>query len=219
MIFEDLNKKKIKYAVLRGHETLPSTVINDVDFGVIPQHREEMENCIRSITTAKHGIIVVDLERFHVKKFTITFKGIGEIKIDIWSDFNFLGLRYLDIGEALNHRVFNVSNIYILQPNYEIALSLLKELLHNKKIREDKRDILKAKYHPATFSLPFEKYFNPENIKSIEAALFDPNRSTVVIWKHLLLNIIEKNIQREGIVTLSVNIAKWTIVRCKSFLK
>ena len=81
------------------------------------------------------------------------------IKIDVWWQFNYLGLEYLAINKMLNSRKLYKNIIYVPSIEYEFALSYLKELLHNSWIRTDKIEVLTLKMKDKSH-VPFNKYFN-----------------------------------------------------------
>ena len=154
---------------MRGYEKLPNSEINDIDFGVSKKDLSRFCLILDNLSTEYNYKIYVDLVRLGVFKSRLRFDNY-DLLIDVWWDFNYCGLNYLNIEELLKSKKIYNEIIYIPAQEYEFALSFLKEMLHNNIIRKDKIDDLKLKIndnYKKPFSLFFNNYLIEKYIKSV----------------------------------------------------
>ena len=198
--FDLLHSKKIYYAVLRGHEQLPQFVINDLDIGLAPFQLDYFFLLLNNYSIPFKVNCDLVFTRLDVYKIIIHFKDNRKLKIDVWTGFNFLGLYYIDLDQALISRI-KKCGFYKIQPNYEVAISLLKELLHNSITREDKKPKLQELFDHGQFNVPFLKYCsNKIIIKRLKTALFYRNTYFPLLGLSIRLELIKGNIKALGLL-------------------
>ena len=82
----------------------------------------------------------------------------------------------------------------------ELSISLLKEFLHNSRIREDKSEILREQFEDKTFINPFKEYFTKETIDNFRKALFtEDNFVFLDICKKARRDLLKSNIRKFGL--------------------
>jgi len=213
VFFKILNTKDINYAILRGYEKLPDEISNDIDFGVHPNDFIKFTLFINNYFHKYEGVINIDLVRLDVVKYVINIKNLEPIKIDVWTSMNFCGLYYVDLMQALNNRVLYNDSIYIIPQNYEISISLLKELLHNSGVREDKKANIISKFSYFSIKQPLMKFFNEYCINQISNALFHKRITFVALSFYLKLNLLKTNISHFGLYKTLKNICLFITIK------
>ena len=140
-IFKALNDAKINYAVLRGYETLPYKISHDIDFGVDVNDLKQMTEILVNVSDKFNYKKVYQSKRKGIVQFYFYYNN-NCLKLDLWTDFSYKGLQYLDMDIVL--RQIKIHNdIKVLNEETEVLISFLKEFLHNGWIRKDKLEILK----------------------------------------------------------------------------
>lgn len=211
--FRACNQAEIIYAVLRGYEGLPDVIGNDIDFGVSADHLEQFLALLHEVSS-QHGYkIEINLYRQNVLKISLVRSIDGSvIKIDVWWAFKYCGLEYLDIRDLLFFRQSYGGLFFVPLPEYEVALSFLKELLHMNRIREDKLPDLRAKQN-IYFSEPFERYFRPTLISRFQKALDEGRFSLWVLSRTSLLDLSASNVRLYGSISVLGSINEFLMIR------
>tara|TARA_R110002051_G_scaffold257596_1_gene316610 strand:+ start:1051 stop:1752 length:702 start_codon:yes stop_codon:yes gene_type:complete len=131
-----LNTHKVRYVVLRGYVDLPETFSNDLDFGIHPLDKNCFFVALKEYKTLHNIKIKVNLSRYEVLKLQFSYSN-QKIDFDFWFDINFCGLKYINLSDVidntLDYKTFKIPNA-----ENELTISFLKELLHMKRLREDK---------------------------------------------------------------------------------
>ena len=203
-MFSSLNKNNVDYLILRGYQNLPKSYSHDLDFSV--KNKSELRlffNVIKNLSYKYKFSISRDIVRVGLIKVLLNFKS-EILKIDVFYTFQYAGLEYIDIDDLhISKRVFK-ENIFIPKLNYELAISLLKEILHNSRIRKDKLSLLRSQYDKLTFNEPFIKYFSKRNIDDLSNAL---NTDGKLVFKRISfyfrIILILKNIKTKGFFTVT----------------
>jgi hypothetical protein len=200
-LFNTLEKNKVNYLVLRGYQDLPKKYSHDIDFSVINENElTSFFNVLHNLSKKYNFRISRDVVRLGLLKVFLHF-GNEILKIDIFCSFSYGGLEYINIDDLHNSKRKSPSNISIPSLNYELAISLLKEILHNSRIRKDKIDLLRTQYNKTTFDQPFKKYFSNNNILNLSNSLFLGDK---FIFRKVAfscrLNLFLKNIKIYGIL-------------------
>lgn len=200
-LFNSLKKDKVNYLVLRGYQDLPQKYSHDIDFSVINESElTSFFNVIHVLSKKYNYSISRDVVRVGLLKIFLHF-GTEILKIDVFCSFSYGGLEYFNIEDLHNSKRNSPSNISIPCLSYELSISLLKELLHNSRIRKDKVTLLRYQYNKKTFDKPFKKYFSNNNIVNLSNSLFLGEK---LIFKKLALSfkltLISKNIKIYGIL-------------------
>lgn len=130
-----LNDHKIRYAILRGYEDLPNARINDIDFAI--ESKEHISLLLEHLLD-KGVKIRLTKERFGVQMFTFSWMST-EVKYDFWYDINYAGLSYCDLDLLFATSVLEDGKEFRRASfKSEFFVSVLKEMLHNKRLRNDK---------------------------------------------------------------------------------
>lgn len=211
VFFEELNNYEVNYCVLRGYELLPNEEINDIDFGVFSRDVKLFFNIINLLSHKYKYRVNVKLIRLNVIKTELLFEN-NTIDIDIWWDFNYVGLKYIDIIDLLSSKKKYNGIINIPSSEYEFALSFLKELLHNNWIREDKRLKLKSNIK-AGYYKPFAKYFKKKNVNEFIEAVEGDRVNVKDISYKAKFNLVLSNLKYFGIIKLTRNVYNFMKIR------
>ena len=198
-LFHSLNHSNVDYLILRGYENLPESFSNDLDFSVLDEKElEKFLKVIQKVSDVNGLAIVRDVARVGLLKIKL-FGELKEIKIDIFYTFQYAGLIYLNSASLHKTKELSSTGIPIPKKNYELAAALLKEILHNSRIREDKKIGLQQLFLKYGNSAPFLPYFSREKYRDIEKALFHPSilyfPSLSRRARYLLL---KKNLKKRG---------------------
>ena len=203
-LFKMLEKDNVDYLVLRGYQNLPEKYSHDIDFSVINENElTAFFNVLHNLSDKYNYSITRDVVRVGLLKVFLHF-GNEILKIDVFCSFSYGGLEYINIDDLHNSKRKSPTNISIPSLNYELAISLLKELLHNSRIRKDKVSLLRSQFEKRTFDQPFKKYFSNKNIKNLSDSLFLGEK---LYFKKLSLcfklSLLLKNIKIYGIIVIS----------------
>ena len=206
-LFNMLEEDNVDYLVLRGYQNLPEKYSHDIDFSVINENELTSFFYVLHYLSEKYNYSITrDVVRVGLLKVFLHF-GNEILKIDVFCSFIYGGLEYINIDDLHNSKRKSPTNISIPSLNYELAISLLKEILHNLRIRKDKVSLLRSQFEKRSFDLPFKKYFSNKNIKNLSHSLFLGEK---LYFKSLSLtfkiSLILSNIKIYGVVTTSANV-------------
>lgn len=216
-LFEELNKSDIRYAVLRGYETLPSEVNHDIDLGVHPDDSMKMSEIIQDVSHKYKYETVYTSQRQGIEQLYL-FGNTECIKIDIWTMFSYKGLEYLNIKTLLNDiRMHN--NIKILAEESEVILSFLKEFLHCKWIRDDKVNLLNLKINKfKNFNNTYE-YISDQDLNLFKHYIVEQILSLNSESKTFIKRLFIKNIKNKGFFSTIFSILRYLKSFTKDYLK
>lgn len=200
-LFETLEKDSVNYLVLRGYQELPEKVSHDIDFSVKNEYELNLFFKVLHKLSKKYNYTISrDVVRLGLLKVFLHF-GNEILKIDVFCSFGYAGLEYMNSIELHNTKRKLPSGIWVPALNYELAISLLKEILHNSRIRKDKVSLLRSQYNKKTFKKPFCNYFSNNNIKDLSDSLFLGEK---LVFKRVSLNfrvvLFLTNIEHRGIL-------------------
>ena len=212
--FKKLDLECVDYLVLRGYQNLPITYGYDIDFSV----REENElnkffELLHSLSKKYDYTVSRDVVRLGLLKVFLHFEN-ETLRIDVFSCFSYGGLDYMNIDNLHDSKRRSSANIAIPSLNYELALSLLKEILHNSRIRKDKKELLRRQYDKYTFNRPFAKYFSEGTILEISQALFATEEALVRNMSKLCrIDLLLNNIKTKGFLRVTANIIDYFFIK------
>ena len=216
-IFSKLSDLKIRYAVLRGYENLPDEVSHDIDFGVHPDDIDLMIIQLQDISI-KHGFKTVYMsERMGIKQVFFYKQGYC-LKIDLWYNFSFKGLKYLDINSILRKTKYH-NGIKVLKEGPEVLISFIKEFLHNKKIRTDKIEILKNKLQKSCFEGFESHYLSENNIRDFSSYILQSKMDLKVESRRFVITLFFKNLKINGFFKTINNLMIYVYKYLKDALK
>lgn len=212
--FARLNERKVQYLVLRGYKDLPHNYNNDIDFGVYDYDSlVEYFKVIKDLSNDYNFELKRDEVRVGLIKVVLDFND-SQIKLDIFTDFRYAGLQYID-NENL-HRTKRIleSGIHVPSLEYELCISLLKEFLHNSRIRKDKHLILRSQYVQHTFKTPFSEFFTVNSITNFREALFaNGNLVFIETSKRARHDLLKSNVRKFGSFNVFLNVVKFFTVK------
>lgn len=198
-LFKELDINEVDYLVLRGYQNLPHSYSNDIDFSVVDERELGLFfNVIHSLSIKYKFVVTRDIVRVGLLKVFLEFSEYT-LKIDVFYTFQYAGLVYMDIKTLHDTKRKLPSGIYVPSLNFELAISLLKEILHNSRIRLDKVALLREQFDSSTFSDPF-RFFSARNVTGIQEALFAKGN---LVFKNLSwsirLSLLYSNLQCFGL--------------------
>lgn len=184
------------YLVLRGYEGLPSTISNDLDFYIPEKSRIDFALSISKFFTSNGFVIVNKVKRYRF--YQLYFYRLDDVvKVDIWTDFIYKGIKYLDKDKInVGCRIIS-GNIRVPSLANEVYLSFMKEALHVNHVRQDKQtELLKklSKWDSLTCSLNDELLVR----KILTESLSD---CTLSLTRRKLLLLLLSNISQNFILT------------------
>jgi len=130
-LFKELNNSKTNYCILRNYEELPNNFGNDID---ILFEKEDSKNIISKINKISSFLEWQSLCIYNHNAFItiVCFKVIDnkftQLKLDIWTDLLWRGMRWIDTKYILNNKIM-YNGFYIPSPGTEAAVTLLKEIM------------------------------------------------------------------------------------------
>lgn len=212
-LFEELDRNKVDYLVLRGYQNLPQSYSNDIDFSVVNEKElESFFDVIHSLSNFYKFTISRDVVRVGLLKVFLHFDDYI-LKVDVFHTFQYAGLVYIDIITLHDTKRKLPSGIYVPLLNFELAISLLKEILHNSRVRLDKVALLREQFDSSTFSDPFI-YFSSRNVFEIQEALFAKGNLVFknLAW-HIRLSLLCSNLQYFGLINVCKRILLFLLVK------
>lgn len=182
-LFDDLNKYKVKYAVLRNYEALPQKWSNDIDLII------EDEKKIISILTKLLNKIKYD-KKIMIKKFfsltsIILFFEDRNLRLDLFNNISYGWIQYANKSYIFKFSKKSNKNFYYVENNLSNILILIKEYLayglirkkYNYILFEDKNIISKH------IDLVFYDSFSKDMKKKILKLCFKKNYKFSLIFK------------------------------------
>ena len=212
--FLELEKSNVDYLVLRGYQNLPKNHGYDIDFSV----RNEKElflffHVINKLSKSYNFYVTRDTVRKGLIKVFLHFES-EILRVDVFYCFRYVGLEYINMNELHNSKRKLKSGISIPSLNYELSISLLKEILHNSRIREDKIDLLRTQYDKQTFKIPFLPFFSKKIIDQISNCLF--SKKSLYFKKFSIIcriNLLFSNFMILGLFKTIYNILEFFIIK------
>lgn len=167
--FDEMMEVNGPILVLRGYDHLPTGYGNDIDIFVPP---ERVHDFIKSIGTLKtvNAFLSVQVCRLGLIKGILHLDG-NEVPLDIMFQIGYCGLTYQDGSSLVLNSCFDeTKKIKVPALSDEIRISILKELLHNRRAREDKLNYLtSALANPACD--PTSSLFDSESLHTYQENL------------------------------------------------
>lgn len=132
-LFYLLKEEDVEYVVLRGYETLPEKIINDIDIYLPWIHWNKTLSIVEKICQKYELVLIQNMNRLGFIRIII-FSNILQIQLDFSFYINWKGFEYCQaIQIKSNQKKYN--NITVLTEGVEAAIVLMKEILHNGKVK------------------------------------------------------------------------------------
>ena len=206
LFFKELNNSSVEYLILRGYEKLPNDFENDIDFFVNKNSLRSFYETFFKFSKDCKFIINKDVVRQGLIKIQLDFADNSILKIDLFFEFRYAGLLYINEKKMYNNRI-SYNDITIANYEYEFYTSILKELLHNSRIRKDKIEKLKILFAKISDNnLLYDSIIKKTNIELINKLLFSYNYIDLDLARSLRKYIFIYNFNKFGILECSLNI-------------
>ena len=200
LFIEELQKNFGKFIVLRGYENLPKGFSNDIDIYVQRGDLGRLFKCIKSIEIVQSKISIL-ISRLGLIKCELDLEG-EIIPFDIMYGFFYGGLGYQNCNDLFDQADLHHSELfYIPSISDEIRVSILKELLHNKRVRSDKADYLLQKMNHCLDSLPNE-FFDLETLLCVQDSIVKGNLHLPRLSNQIRLKLLYCNLSEDLFKTL-----------------
>jgi hypothetical protein len=210
LFFARLQERFGTVLVLRGYQYLPTGYTNDIDVYIPKCNLGEFLNCISELDDLDITLTIL-VSRLGLIKCNLTLEG-EDIPFDVLYGFYYFGLEYQDC-ESLTQRAIRSDCGLFSTPNLsdEIRISILKELLHNKRVRADKADYLGSMIDLCSAELVTE-YFDIDSVRVVRHAIERGKLYLPSLSQRLRLLLFTHNLCRSPVKTLR-NIALFALVK------
>jgi len=197
---QKLNEKFGKFLVLRGYEFLPTGYSNDIDVFVPEKDLTRFFYCLHNLDGLETKLTIL-ISRLGLIKCELIVDGVM-IPFDILYGFYYFGLEYQDNDQLIRNSNPHHTGLFHT-PNLgdEIRISLLKELLHNKRVRVDKASYLSKMMERCSSQLPTE-YLSIENVKFLQESIIENRLYLPGISLTLKKKLIKYNFSNKFFITV-----------------
>jgi len=214
LFFERLSEAFGQFLVLRGYEFLPVGYTNDIDVFVPKEDLPRFFECINNLDGLGSKIVIL-ISRFGLIKCELLLND-AVIPFDILYGFYYAGVEYQDCRQLSSNSKAHPCGLFSTPDmSDEIRISLLKELLHNGRVRSDKASYLLQYMDECTDDLP-TKYFDADTLKIVREAIISTQYYLPKVSRALKARLLFYNLRNGYFATLK-NIAMFATV--KYFLK
>ena len=199
-----------QYLVLRGYDHMPNGYTNDIDVYIPREDLTRFFSCVNNLEGLDSKLVIL-VSRFGLIKCELMLDD-AIIPFDIMYGFYYAGLEYQDCNQLSNNSKSHSCGLFHT-PNIsdEVRISLLKELLHNGRVRWDKADYLLKNMDNCIGALPTD-YFNSDSIKNVRASIISKNYYVPKISRALKVSILRYNLRKNWARTFK-NIIMFAIVK------
>jgi len=205
-----LNKKFGKFLVLRGYESLPTGYSNDIDVFVPKDDLTRFFYCLQNLDGLETKLTIL-ISRLGLIKCELIVDCVI-IPFDILYGFYYFGLEYQDNDQLVqNSSPHHTGLFHTPDLGDEIRISLLKELLHNKKVRIDKARYLLKMMEKCSSQLPTE-YLSIENVKFLQDSIAENKLYLPRISLTLKIKLFKYNLSKHFFATVN-NIIMFVAVK------
>jgi hypothetical protein len=193
--FLDLHQIFGNFIVLRGYDHLPSGYSNDIDVFIPEQEVKRFINCIKKIKSATANLVILE-SRLGLMKCELTLDN-QVIPFDILYGFYYAGLVYQNTKLLLKQSIIHESQMFSVPSlEDEIRISLLKELLHNRRVRSDKAQYLGEKIQDCSHKL-VTSYFDHKAIARIQEGIAHRKLSLPDVSRDIKVKLLVENISQD----------------------
>lgn len=214
-LFQELRDRQVVYVLLRGYEAITTRwrIDTDLDLAVSQDHLHPLLSVLLDLSQRlgyeKRKVIY---RPGVLRLLLVDNESQRELPIDIWFEFRYIGLEYLDVDQVLIKRRQLDASIWVPSCEYEVAASLMKELLHTGKIADKK--LLSAKNKmDARYVMPFEKFFDVRIAEELAVSVREGVGEVSDLRRKALFICIYKNIVHFGILRIIGRTAGYIFAR------
>jgi hypothetical protein len=210
LFFARLNEKFGQLLVLRGYDHLPNGYINDIDIYVPRVDLARFFDCVNNLEGLDSKLVIL-VSRFGLAKCDLLLNGVI-IPFDIMYGFYYVGLEYQDCKQlSSNSKKHSCGLFFTPGISDEVRISLLKELLHNGRVRSDKALYLLENMDKCAGTLP-TSYFDSDTIENVRAAIISKDYYVPKISRALKARVLGHNLRKHWVKTIK-NIIMFAIVK------
>lgn len=210
LFFERLSANFGQFLVLRGYEFLPVGYTNDIDVFVPKEDLPRFFECINNLDGIDSKLVIL-ISRFGLIKCELLLNGVI-IPFDVLYGFYYAGLEYQDCDQLSSNSKTHSCGLFSTPGiSDEVRISLLKELLHNGRVRSDKAAYLLKSMDKCVGALPSD-YFDADAIENVRAAIISKDYYVPKISRALKVRVLEYNLRKHWAKTFK-NIMMFAIVK------
>jgi hypothetical protein len=205
-----LNETFGQFLVLRGYDHLPNGYTNDIDVYVPKADLARFFACVNNLEGLDSKLIIL-VSRFGLVKCELLLNG-ATIPFDIMYGFYYVGLEYQDCNQlSSNSKKHSCGSFFTPDISDEVRVSLLKELLHNGRVRSDKALYLLENMDKCAEALP-TAYFDADTIKNVRGSIISKDYYVPKISRAIKVRVLGHNLRKHWVKTFK-NIMMFAIVK------
>jgi hypothetical protein len=179
------------FIVLRGYQYLPSGYSNDIDVFIPKPKLKEFFSCVNNMYGIDADLKII-VSRLGLIKCELKIND-ESIPFDILYGFYYFGFEYQNLSLLSARSTPHESEIFSIPDiSDEVRISLLKELLHNNRVRSDKAGYLLKMIDVCYEALP-TKYFSQESINNIKYSISNKELFLPKVSHRIKLDLIYFN--------------------------
>ena len=210
LFFSRLNEKFGQFLILRGYDHLPNGYTNDIDVFVPKEDLPRFFECINNLDGFESKIVIL-ISRLGLIKCELLLNDTV-IPFDVLYGFYYAGLEYQDCEQlSSNSKIHSCGLFSTPVISDEVRISLLKELLHNGRVRSDKALYLLENMDKCVGALP-TTYFKADAIENVRAAIINVDYYVPSISRALKVRVLGHNLRKQWVKTIK-NIMIFAIVK------
>lgn len=199
-----------EYIILRGYENLPCAYSNDIDVYIPREDLSRFFECVNNLEGIDSELVIL-ISRFGLIKCELLLED-EIIPFDIMYGFYYVGLEYQDCKMLSTNSIKHSCGLFLIPDvSDETRISLLKELLHNGRVRVDKALYISKNMDICIETLPVT-YFQSNDIKTVRAAINNEDYYLPKLSQTIKINILGYNLKKNFLKTLK-NILMFVIVK------
>ncbi|MDA8526768.1 hypothetical protein N9K90_03380 [Gammaproteobacteria bacterium] len=179
------------FIVLRGYQYLPSGYSNDIDIFIPKTKLKKFFSCVNNMRGIDASLKII-VSRLGLIKCELKIND-ESIPFDILYGFYYFGFEYQNLSLLSSRSTLHESEIFsVPDVSDEVRISLLKELLHNDRVRSDKADYLLKMIDVCYEALP-TKYFPQESINNVKYSIINKELFLPKVSQRIKLDLIYFN--------------------------
>ena len=143
-----LDQADLAWAVLRNAKGLPDFTRYDLDVLTLPRHLPDMVRIVGECAHDTGWRIAGRIQKRHYTCLLLRHRSAASqpffLPLDLFTALEFRGLRYLAAETVLQNRIRTPKGIWTVPPGIDAAVTLLKELLPHRVLKENSRAAVQA---------------------------------------------------------------------------
>ena len=194
LFLNHLHEKFGKFIILRGYDFLPNSYTNDIDVYVPIKDLARFVDCINNLDGIESNLEIL-ISRFGLMKCELVLNGVV-IPFDILYGFYYAGLKYQDCDQLFSNSKMHSCGLFSIPDiSDEVRISLLKELLHNGRVRSDKASYLLKNMDKCAGDIPTD-YFDTETINVVRDAIVSASYYLPKVPQAIKVKLLVHNLRK-----------------------